>query len=409
MVTVELKKLARPILLLVALLITFVFYKQELSFLHDFWPNGDLVTVYDYASDWQHRFGQTLGEREIKQVEKEYNTLVQQANEIISENSTAQQLQLQNYTEFEIWHEENDPLVKIDEMNNEEKKIAEQKNSLQQNLVDENGNSMVPKIEVFQDLSSSMQIFDSPKKFFINEDFTEKEQRKLSTILFTENGWRNIMPSFLTSTVSSYFENMLILAILLMSLLFPSIFVRDRLLGLQKLQWSSRRGRKMLWTQFASGMIASFLLITCIVGFFGSLLFFTDFTQYFSNGLNSFFSEYDSETLLVSFYHWTFSQWLVNIIMLVYLIGMAYSGILFFLSQTSPHYLSLLMKIVPIGFIFIFIANRVLKDAFYLKNEVYQWTKIPMVECYAGILLFIGGISLPIILCIRQQRKDLLN
>ena len=216
------------------------------------------------------------------------------------------------------------------------------------------------------------------------------------------------MPSYLTSTVAAYFESILTLIIFLLSLLIPSVFVRDRLLGLQKIQWSSRHGRKIIWSQFASGMIASFLLITCVVGFFGSLLYFTDFTQYFSNGLNSFFID-SEEPLLLSYYPWTFAQWLVKIVLLVYLIGMAYSGILLFLSQTSQHYLSLLMKVIPVAFVFIVIANRVLKDAFYLKNDLYQWTKIPMIELYAGILLLVISISLPIIFCIRQQNKDLLN
>lgn len=137
-------------------------------------------------------------------------------------------------------------------------------------------------------------------------------------------------------------------------------------------------------------------------------MYFTNFTQYFSNGLNSFFID-NEEPLLLSFYQWTFAQWLVKVVLLVYLIGMAYSGILLFLSQTSQHYLASLMKIIPVGFVFIVIANRVLKDAFYLKNDLYQWTKIPMIELYVTILLLVICISLPIIFCIRQQNKDLLD
>ena len=253
-----------------------------------------------------------------------------------------------------------------------------------------------------------MKQFNSSDVFLNHEHYTEKERERLSETLFKEEGWRNILPSYLTSAVAAHFESILTLFIFLSSLLIPSAFVRDRLLGVQKIQWSSRHGRKILWTQFASGMIASFLLITCVVGFFGSLLYFTDFTQYFSNGLNSFFID-SEEPLLLSFYQWTFAEWIVNVVLLVYLIGMAYSGILLFLSQTSQHYFSLLMKVIPVGFVFIFIANRVLKDAFYLKNDLYQWTKTPMIELYAGILLLVISISLPIIFCIRQQNKDLLN
>ncbi|QDQ02433.1 hypothetical protein FOH38_19260 [Lysinibacillus fusiformis] len=408
MFTVELKKLFQPILLLVALLITIVFYNQELNFIHKFWPNGGMIPIYDKASDWQSRFGQTLEDEEIAEIKAEYITFIKQADKIVSENSIAKQLQLGNYAEFESWYQENLPVVAINEMNEEEKEIVKQIDAIQQDLIDDTGHSMMDKIDVLQNLHSSMKQFDSSDMFLNNEHYTEKERERLSDTLFMEEGWRNILPSYLSSTVIGYFESILILLIFLLSLLIPSVFVKDRLLGLQKIQWSSRHGRKILWTQFVSGMTASFLLITCVVGFFGSLLYFTNFTQYFSNGLNSFFID-NEEPLLLSFYQWTFAQWLVKVVLLVYLIGMAYSGILLFLSQTSQHYLALLMKIIPVGFVFIVIANRVLKDAFYLKNDFYQWTKIPMIELYAGILLLVICISLPIIFCIRQQNKDLLD
>ena len=408
MFTVEFKKLFQPMLLLVALLITIVFFNQELTFILKHWPNGGMIPIYDKATEWQNRFGQTLKDEEIAEIEAEYITLLKQADKIVSENPIAKQLNLENYGEFESWYQENVPLGAINEMNEKEIEIVKQKDAIQKDLLDDTGHSMVDKINVLQNLYNSMKQFDSSYIFLNDEYYSEKERERLSETLFMEESWRNILPSYLSSTVASYFESILILFIFLSSLLIPSAFVRDRLLGLQKIQWSSRHGRKILWTQFLSGMTASFLLITCVVGFFGSLLYFTDFTQYFSNGLNSFFID-NEEPLLLSFYQWTFAQWIVNVILLVYLIGMAYSGILLFLSQTSQHYLSLLMKIIPVGFVFIFIANRVLKDAFYLKNELYQWTKIPMIEIYAGILLLVICISLPIIICVRQQNKDLLN
>ncbi|MEJ8766972.1 hypothetical protein WKU33_14105 [Oceanobacillus sp. HCA-5259] len=408
MFTVEFKKLFQPILLLVALLITIVFFNQELTFIHKLWPNGGLIPIYEHASDWQNRFGQTLEDEEIAEIEAEYVTLVKQADKIVSENPIAKKLQLGNYAEFESWYQENAPLGAINEMNEEEIEIVKQKEAIEQDLTDNTGHSMADQIDVLQKLYHSMKQFDSSDVFLNDEHYTEKERERLSETLFMEEGWRNILPSYLTSTVASYFENILILFIFLLSLLIPSVFVRDRLLGLQKIQWSSRHGRNILWTQFIIGMTATFLLITCVVGFFGSLLYFTDFTQYFSNGLNSFFID-NEEPLLLSFYQWTFAEWIVNVVLLVYLIGMAYSGILLFLSQTSQHYLSLLMKIIPVGFVFIFIANRVLKDAFYLKNDLYQWIKIPMIELYASILLLVISISLPIIFCIRQQNKDLLD
>lgn len=404
----EFKKLFRPVYLLIALLITIVFYNQDMSFTFKYWPNGDMIPVYDHASDWQNRFGQTLEEEEIAEIESEYTSLIQQADKIVSENATAKQLQIGSYGELESWVQESIPGGAINEMNENELEAIKQKDAIQQDLIDHTGDSLVDKIDVLETLYHSMKQFDSPDMLLSREYYTEKERGKLSTVLFEEEGWRNIMPSYLTSHIALYFESILILFIFLLSLLLPSVFVKDRLVGVQKNQWSSRHGRRILWTQFAVGMTASILLITCMIGIFGGLLYFTDFTQYFSNGLNSFFVD-DEEPLLFSFYRWTFDQWMMRIILLVYLMGIAYSGVLLFLSQTSQHYLSLLMKMIPVAFVFIAIANRLFTDAFYLRNTLYQWTKIPMIELYVGILLAVISISLPIIYCIRQRNKDLLS
>ncbi|MBB4822869.1 hypothetical protein HNO89_000087 [Sporosarcina luteola] len=404
----EMKKFFQPILLLVAFLITIVFYSIDLTFIYKNWPNGGMIPVYDQASDWQNRFGQTLDDEEIAEIEAEYVTLVNQADEILSENPIAKQLQLGNYAEFKAWFQENVPRAAINELNKEEKEIMKQLNAIQQDLIDETGHSLVDQIDVLQNLSTSMKHFNSSDMFLNHEQYTEKERNRLLETLVVQEGWRNILPSYLSSTVALHFERILTLIIFLLSLLIPSVVVRDRLLGLQRIQWSSRHGRNILWTQFASGITASLLFITCIVGIFGGSLYFTDFNQYFSNGLNSFFVD-NEEPLLLSFYQWTFGQWIVKVALLVYLIGMAYSGILLFLSQTSNHYLSLLLKIIPVGFVFIVIANRILKDAYYLKNELYQWTKTPMIELYVGILLLVISISLPTIFCLRQRNQDLLN
>lgn len=408
MLIAEFKKLFRPMYLLVALLITVVFYNQDMSFIFNYWPNGGMVPIYDQAEEWQNRFGPTLENEEIAEIEAEYMILMKQANQIVAENTIAKELQLGNYSEYESWVRENFPGVATNELNEAEREIVKQNESIQQDLIDDMGQEMVNKIDVLQELIYAMGRFNSPNRFLNDEYYTGKEKEGLLETLFKEEGWRNIMPSYLPSHIALYFERILVLFIFLASLLIPSVFVKDRLVGIQKNQWSSRHGRNILWTQFLVGMTASFFLITCIVGVFGGLLYSTDFVKYFPNGLNSFFTD-NEEPLLYSFYTWTFDQWRIRLVLLVYIIGMAYSGVLLFLSQTSRHYLSLLLKMIPVAFLFIVIANLVFKEAFYLENNLYQWTKMPMIELYAGILLFVIGISLPVIYCIRQRNKDLMN
>lgn len=70
---------------------------------------------------------------------------------------------------------------------------------------------------------------------------------------------------------------------------------------------------------------------------------------------------------------------------------------------------TLFMKVIPVSFLFIVIAEQWLKDAFYLKNILYQWTKVPMIELYVALCLLVISISLPIVYCMRQQNKDLLR
>lgn len=408
MFLVEFKKLFKPLLFLVALLVTFVYYNQNLNFIHEYWPNGAMISFYDKAEEWQNRFGQRVSDADIAEIDLEYANLLKQADQIIAKNTTANELNLEDYQAFQLWYQKNIPQMALSEQNEKERKIVDQSHQIQKDLIDDTGQDLMGKIHVLQTLIRSIKGFESSERFFDHVDYTKSEKERLLETVFSNEEWRNILPSYLTSTVAAHFKGIVILLIFLLSLLIPSIFVKDRYLKLQQLQWSSRHGRKIVWSQFWSGMIASFLLITCIVGIFGSLLMLTDFKQYLGNGLNSFFVDAD-EPLLFTYYSWTFAQWIQKIVLLVYLIGMAYSGALLFLSQTSQHYLSLLMKVIPVAFIYITITELILSDPFFLKNHLYQWTQIPRVELFTATLLLIISVSFPTIFCLRQKKKDLWN
>ncbi|MGX7198128.1 hypothetical protein [Enterococcus olivae] len=402
----ETKKLFQPFMLLIGLLIGLVFYQQNLSFIYEYWPNGSAIPVYDYAKEWQERFGPSLEDDELQIIEEEYQQLLALADERIADDETAKQLRLANYAAFSSWSEQHLGHKRIDEMTHEEQERVEQIETINQALVDEEGQSIVTDLRVLKQLLERRHHFDSETNFFEREEYTATEQKVLSEELFHKNGWRSLLPEDLAFTLSHHFADVFILLIFLLSLWIPAVFVRDRLLRMRSLQWGSQHGRNILWSQFGATMAFGFLVISLVTALFYGMLYLTDFPIYFANGLNSFLS---GDTLSFSLQSWSFGQWLAMVVLLIYLFGLSFCSLLFFMAQTSQHYLSLLMKVIPVVFIFIFIADVVIKNAFYLKNSLYQWSALPLIELYTGIFLLILSVGISIGLCSYRQKQDLLD
>ncbi|MEG0732093.1 MAG: hypothetical protein RR470_06830, partial [Vagococcus sp.] len=344
MLQVELKKFFKPIILLVALLVSILFYQLQLNFLYTGLPNGFQTEIYKYVFKWRSDFGKTMTDADFSKVEEDYQTLRKEADKYVLESDYGKKNDLKNYTEFRK-SEETLPKGSIYDMSpQDEQKMSEYSQF--------NTNNLFFQLSAYEMIKEGLGRFESEKNFFDQRESSDKRRSLIRQVIFEEESWRNILPEGLPGTLASHVADMLLLAMVCMGMLLPSVFVKDNLLKIKSTQWSSRRGRSLIRTQYLATQIGAFIIITVLLLIFLLPIVGTKFSQFFDSALNSFLTEsfLDSE---YSFLHVTFGQWIWLLVLLVYLVGLSFSSGVFLVAQTSKNYLSMLMKLIPLLAVFI--------------------------------------------------------
>lgn len=171
-----------------------------------------MIAFYDYASDWQDRFGQSIDDQDLILMEQNYQQLVKAADEQVAASSFAKERNIKTYVELGQWQTDHIPKVSYDNMTQEELLLSNQITEINDCLVDDKGEPLTNKIKIYQEIKGRINLL-SKKTFFKESAYSQKEQAKLANLLFEQKGWRNILPNDLSSAISTHFANCLILII----------------------------------------------------------------------------------------------------------------------------------------------------------------------------------------------------
>lgn len=399
MLKAELKKFASPFLFLIAVLISLVLYHTEISFIYNYFPNGAGVPIFNYTLKWQEEFGSKMTDENFQKVEEDYKELIKETDEIIATSSYGKERNLKSYQEFEDWRE-SIPGERRDELNEEEAKEWDALGEFIQK-------PQFMQIEGYKNIKDGLARFTSEKSFYQDRPINSKKKELLNESIFEKESWRNILPEGFPGTVSAMIATILMLGMIIMALFLPTPFVKDTMLKIKSLQWTSRKGRSLVATQYMATQLISFVILTGVLCLFLFPLVKTNLAKFFNNGLNSFFTE-SFVTGEYSLFDFNVSKWIWLLVLLVYLIGLSFSSILFFTAQHSKNYFSLLLKVIPLLTFYIIVGNQMVSGGFYINNYFYKKTEVLWIEMYLAILLFIAGVVIGIMPIFTSRKQDLL-
>ncbi len=205
-----------------------------------------------------------------------------------------------------------------------------------------------------------------------------------------------------TSYLELYFAKHLPMTnVLCVILLLSPALVRDRLRRMRSLQWSSRRGRKVLRTQLAAGFASAGVLVAVNTAVYTAIML--------STGVNSFL---DCPISGRNWFGWTMGQYILSLIVLAALTGLAAAGLTLFLSCHTGNYAAMLFKAILLH----------LAVGWWFTVEIMQFSPfgslrpwggsdfifVPPAAVYicVGALLAAGG-GLCLWTCVRQRRREL--
>ena len=188
-------------------------------------------------------------------------------------------------------------------------------------------------------------------------------------------------------------------------LLLSPTFVRDRLYHTRAVQWSSRTGRRVWKVQLAAGLCGAVVLTLCNVVLYA--------IPFVGKGPLRFWD--------CPLFHWcrddytwfggTYGQYLLVLVGMVLLLGVAAGGMTMFLSQYSGQYVAMLLKAIPLFLVVGVLAGGFLLNRPYYFRTIYLGDQAVPVPPGGEAILLGSLVLLSVVLlfwaCRRQNRREL--
>lgn len=406
MIWEELKKIWRPKVLLIILIVSILAFIPLFAhyFDGDFGEHdGEYLRTY---IEMVKRYGTELSDEEYEDVCKWMTELEEEMDAYLAENKTAKEYGIETYQE-----------LKAKEWMEDEEKNTEIYIELLLYLRGHEVNRVLERYDALCGVSFSYEMYKEYYRQSVDtkEAYMEEIEKynpdrfnilwnslRAEMIYGEEEMWRNIMPSELVDGTSKYFGNVLLLIVIAAALLLSPLLVRDRMQNIRPMQYGSLKGRSVLYTQFAAVLISVLLLTTVYVLVLGGM-FLTHGVLTFGNCRLASFMNHE--------YPWinnmTYSVYLWILILMIYLICIGTAGILFFLSSFNKNYVGMILKVLPVIVLAYFCYPDILTGAFTVGNTYCQKAQIPMMEVILAGVIFVAGTILGIITCVKAKKKEL--
>lgn len=401
----ELKKIVRPGMIGILLVMGVIYYTMFMEFYIRYFPNGPQAEgIFDVSAKLAGQYGASLSENEIAEVKKGLSELYGEADRYIGEFSLSREHGLKSYEDYIAFKEKCNEEVQqsggtADQNENyRDMKLIE--NYLTGGETDNIGGRIYGTEWILRFYEREQEIREQFLKGEWETDFSVREIERIS-LLYEGEAWQNILPQEVVENTSVYMYFLLIWMCISICLLVTPLQVKDRMNRMRNFQYSSKRGRKTFWVQFRAAMLSAFALTTVNLAVFMGI---------FAANKTAFFWDcrmYSFAATGFSWVNWKYGTWLIVLVLICALIAMGIAAAAFFMAYYSANYISLLLKLIPVVVVLAVLLPAALGQAFYFYNELYRITKIPYVEALLTGLVFAAGNFLCAGTYRRIKRRDI--
>lgn len=388
----EIKKIWNIKLLLVAIIISGLFYMIFMSNYITYFKTGHSITEeIEYAMEMTKNYGTTITDEEFSDFMRERESLISEAEEYINALPIFAEVGIYNYEDYEKVHDKRD--------------TTERETEAVWTLLGEKCNYVRFKLQALDRIEE--RYYSYPEytldKALNSEDTPKRELVRLQEINEKEE-YRNIMDGYSFDNTVSYSIYLAILTILITLVLVSPLIVNDRSGNIHLLQYSSKNGRRILLQQLIAIIISAFMVTTLSVLIFGAIYTINNTFVFWNNGLTSFLN------VAVDFFWFdlAYGQYITFYILLLYIISIGSATIAFVISRFSQNLIALIMKLIPVFGVLCFISSSVFFYTFGNSNLLYRVTAIPWLEPIVCLSVLLIGLASSIRILHRERINDLL-
>lgn len=390
----ELKKIWRPSLLLAIALIGAIFYQVRTGFYLEYFNSGSNwgAAQVQLAYGWLETYGNTIEPEERPGLDDQLAQLKAEFAGQVAQIPGTAEAGITDYESYGAWAKIYNASTWSDEANALDWAIYENTNRVMLG-------SLVEFMEEYDFLSGGGSILDWGGG--ISED-SPAHQASVRRIERAEaQGVYGFLPSTVMENTDEFFHYFAIWCAFSGVLLLSPTLVRDTLHRTRAMQWTSRRGRRVLNTQMGAALLSGLLLtlLNCAV-YLGPFLS-TGAMKFWNCPMVSVWREN------YPWFDWTYGQYLLALLGLTVVLTLAACGFTVVLSQFSGSYVAMLLKAIPLIVVLCWgLVPWVMMGAGRFSNDPVRLTGLPGTEFVCGVLVALAALGLCGWTCLRQRRRD---
>lgn len=344
----------------------------------------------EYAEELTRRYGNSVTDEQFADfVKTEREPLITEAENYIQTMPIFANAGIYSYADFEaVW-----------EKNSQTQEESDAKWTLLGEKCERLGFKLrtLQHFEVNFDRTPQYIDADSPS---IWDTFNEHERERLREIV--QNNEHHAILTYwiykITQDYTAYFSILLMLSVLM---LVSPLVTSDHHDGLHYLQYSSKTGRKIMYSQLTAVLLSAFVLATLMILIFGGIYSQNGTALFWNASVNSAFNPG-----MYSVFPLTYGQWLTAMTILMYALALGAAALTFILSRYSRNLITLIMKLIPVFTALLFLCIVVFNGLFEMGNLLYKVKHIAGTEAYVCGIVGILGLAAALFVAKREKRVD---
>jgi hypothetical protein len=389
----EVKKIWNWKNLLIIAVVCALFYNIFMSDQIKYYKNGYPVTSdIEYAEEITRRYGNSLTDEELQDfIDSERELLIAKAEKYIQAMPAFAAAGIYSYADFEA-------LLEKDEQTQEE-------SDAYWTLLGEECGYLGFKLQTLrffenERIGNLSKLVGDPDWHEYRDTFTEREQERLAEILRNGEEWAILTYQTINNTMDYAVVFTILILFCVLALVSP-LLTTDRHNGIHYLQYSTKAGRKIVYSQLTAVLLSAFSLTTALIFVFGGI--------YSQNGTALFWNASVNSRLNVGWYSlfsMSYGQWVLWMAALMYVIALGAAALAFILSRYSHSLITLIMKLIPMFTALLLLCVTVFNGLFTMSNLLYETAHIVGTEGYICGIVGAAGLTAAVAAAKREKRAD---
>lgn len=393
----ELKKIWRPGLLLAIALIGVVFYQVRTGFYLEYFNSGDNwgAAQVQLAYGWLETYGNTIEPEERPQLEDQLAELEAEFAKQAAQIPGTAEAGITDYESYVAWVEAHSSGAWSDEANALDWEIYSHTNRVMLG-------SLIQFMENYDALAEGEKTEAWGREVGAH---SPAHQASVQRIQETEaEGVYGFLPNMVKDSTDNFFHYFAIWCAFSGVMLLSPVLVRDALRRTRAMQWTSRRGRRVLNVQMGAALLSGLLLtlLNC-AAYLGPFLA-THALRFWDCSL---VSVWDTE---FPWFDWTYGQYVLALLGLTVVLTLAACGFTVVLSQFSGSYVAMILKIIPLIVVLCWgVVPWTMAGAGLFSGRPVRLTGLPGTEFACGALAALAALAVCVWTCLRQRRRELMG